>query len=98
MELLPPIFADGNGLCLPFLVLRRVALTDGMVNEQLDVLRLVRVDHVEHVLAVHIPSFGQFVWEVSEDVFVSHHQRPDVANRQLIIKWHTDALDVVQTK
>ena len=47
MELVPPLVADDNCLGFLLLALGRVSLLQSVVNEQLHILGLVRVDHVK---------------------------------------------------
>ena len=98
IQSVPPLVSDYNSFGLFLLACYRVALGDGMFDEQVHVLRLLRVEYVPEVDAVGNSSLGELVWKETPDVLVALHHFPDRADGQLVVEWDVHAHHFVETE
>ena len=98
MKLVPPLLADDNCLGFLLLTLGRVSLLQSVVNEQLHILGLVRVDHVEEVLPFWKATRLRFLAKVAGNGWIVLHSRVDVLYRELVKKRDVDPLDFIKSE
>ena len=98
MELVPPLVADDNCLGFLLLALGRVSLLQSVVNEQLHILGLVRVDYVEEVLPFWKATRLRFLAKVAGNGWFVLHSRVDVLYRELVKERDVDPLDFIKAE
>ena len=98
MELVPPLVADDNCLGFLLLALGRVSLLQSVVNEQLHILGLVRVDHVEEVLSFWKATRLRFLAKVAGNGWIVLHSRVDVLYRELVKERDVDPLYFIKAE
>ena len=98
MKLVPPLLADDNCLGFLLLTLSRVSLLQSVVNEQLHILWLVRVDHVEEVFSIWKATRFRFLAKMAGNVWIILHLRVDVLYRELVEERDVDPLDFIKSE
>ena len=96
LQLFKPLVGDLNGLDGLCVVLFSSTHCLRVHHDVPNVVSHESVHDVEEVRAAGEPCLWAWRREVPHELFVGPHLRPQVLNRQLVVHWHVDGLDLAE--
>ena len=96
IELIPPILRDLYGISLLILLYQMIAAAAGMGDDAAHVVRVESIKDIKEVLSIRGMSLGKFVRKVEHEYGILLEMREEILDRELIILWHVDELDILQ--
>ena len=94
----PPVIREFNSLFCFGHWCRLVALITRMSDQLCKIFSMKSIENIEEVLSIWNSTLRHFCWEVTLQLLVFSHHRPEFEHCKLIVERNTNSFDLVKSK